>query len=1172
MALAPNTQKNIQSLNWQNDSSVQLNNSRVPAQRNVYSLVISAGGTGLDALLETKGLINLTCCQDEDHKNLPTTHVAYLAFDTDSASLKRVSSKQTGGATLDGRAGEFVQMTAPNIATFLGQAYRNQVPSYVSSWLDFSINPNHTGEAGAGGIRQCGRLLLFQNIEKIRAAIDTSIRGMLADREVGALNIYVMSGIAGGTGSGTFIDLSYIARDVAEGIAPSKVTMYGYLFLPDVNLSHSMQEENAQYARKNGYAALKELDYLMNLHNDGGRFVQRYSDNYIIDTEKDPFNFAHLVSGTGSKGRVLSDPYRQSMRAVAQSVVSFVAEEQPESKSTVFAVKSHYDNIAHATEQHKRKFPERHNSYLALGTYSYELPIDQILLYVTCLLFRKMDAMFDCDPEQAAIDKAYSALGLQPGGLMNALTGGHASIAPQNVKWEDLFGRNAKYNLMVMCNNWVNRTTVDVEGRAQEFLRSFPEQFVRISETWFTDPTRGPFWVNRLIVINGDGRIGLEAKLSKDYTIASGQITATKTKIEQARQQLQGAAQEAQTAGAIMGNREGKTANYVALVNQYADLHARLVALIKMRDIYAQCRDVILERNNKFFDVIVDVLEGLKDVCETNADILTHTEKDAEGDHFTWQPLRIPDVSDAIKQAFDAKGDAAQTIADFSRAIYKKAYEWSDGNVDVRTFIRDYLDENLGDIANRSLEDYIMVALKGDDLQQSVITKLGPTAKATSDPLIALSQSADKGGVFQLLSVPWRCEKILNAFRTYRDSNPDIAKTMTIQPSGINSRIFAQSILSALPLSSYAPLSEYEKAYLNQNGNSGLHLYMGKTENWAELPCPVPYRSRPKQAGSYPAPIQKIEDEQRELFRRCRELPIIRCADRNSQTVYELYIAKLPDMSRFDREAMEDESGRLDAERLQDAIDRIDGWLSKGMPDRDLSDSVHNTSYTVAVCGVPAPDEEDKREEDARECFLGEYNNIRRAREELAKYETLQGKREELGKLYDQTMGIVQRARRIIYLLVSGVAKLGRNEDGGAFYSYTLGDKERVLAKIGRRMSSREIVLSDTLEALQEDKEPMKRELYSRLNEASKKAFDRMNAKLETATDKLHRIEALSKGVTERYERLRNDVMEGVADEGIDRETVAFYEKVLAQLRREKREAQDVIDGWGNGGEDDLLF
>lgn len=1182
MALSQNAKNSIQSFDVNLSSVIQLNSSKVPAQEGVFSLIISAGGTGCDALLEAKGMINKTCCLNRDHKNLPTDHVAYLCFDTDTASLKKSSSQETGGASLDQQKGEFVQMSAPNIATFLSPAFRSQVPTYISSWLDFSINPNQTGDIGAGGIRQCGRLLLFQNVDKICEAISNAIRTMVADQKVDALNVYLLAGIGGGTGSGTFIDLAYMARQVAESVQPNKVTMYGYLFLPDVNLSLPLSEENKQYIRKNGYAALKELDYLMNMSNDGGKFVQRYSPSYVIDTNVAPFHYVHLVSGTGSNGQVLSDPYRHGMRAVAQSILSFVAEEKKDGVTTQFAMKSHYSNIEQATKQHVKKFPERGNGYLALGTFNYEIPIDQILLYVTSLLFEKMNGMFDCDPQQNDIDKAYAMLGLAPKSLISDLSGNRANLAPRDTNWESLFGGNVRYDLSAMCNGWLRQKELDVEMRSKTFLKEFPERFAKYSEGWFNDGEKGPVWVNHLIILNDEQHTGLVAKLSRDYAVAGGKITKLKTEIEKKAGELQGAASEARSAGAVFGDREGKTQRYVRLVNEFADLNVELYATVKAQDIFDQCKTIILDKNNKLYNVVVEVLEGLKDVCKNNADILTKTDLSADGTNFTWKPMRIPDVSRVIRKAFDAKGDAKQTIASFSEALLRHAYEWSEGQVDVRSFIREYLDTNLSDIANRSLEDYVTAALNGEDLHKSVVGTLAPKTHQMSVPLLARSTAADTGGDYMMLSVPYSCPNILSAFKAYRNSTPDIASHMTIQPSGINSRIFAQSLLSAVPLSAYAPMADLEKAYLGTSGNRGLHLYMGERENWQNLPCPIPYRSRPKMTGAYPEGIQKVEDEQRTLYKACRDLPIIRKETDGAQETYVLHISRMPDLDRqFSMDAMRDERGRLDATHLEDAVKTLEDWITNGLPDRELSDSVHENTYQIAVWAPSADQNEyidsyNKAANDpelvAQECFLGEYNNLRRAREELEKYKTLQRKLDELKLLLKQTAGVVHNARRLISLLVSGVVKAARLEDGTPVYNYVNGENERLLVKIGRRMNWRELVLSNAFEALAEDAEPMKRELYKRLNAQAERNFRLMDSDKEKATEKHRKLQALEKGVTIRYERLRDDVMDGVADEGVDRETVAFYEKLLAQLKREERNVKDLLEelefGGGAGGSD----
>lgn len=53
---------------------LNLRNRRVHVNSNSFSLVIGLGGTGLQALIEIKGLIHLTC--EGVNKN-----VAFLAFD-----------------------------------------------------------------------------------------------------------------------------------------------------------------------------------------------------------------------------------------------------------------------------------------------------------------------------------------------------------------------------------------------------------------------------------------------------------------------------------------------------------------------------------------------------------------------------------------------------------------------------------------------------------------------------------------------------------------------------------------------------------------------------------------------------------------------------------------------------------------------------------------------------------------------------------------------------------------------------------------------------------------------------------------------------------------------------------------------------------------------------------
>lgn len=63
------------------------------------------GGVGIDALLETKGLLQRNC--------LESGAVKYLAIDADMHSLTRRSSPDTGSVGLAGEMGEWVLLNPP---------------------------------------------------------------------------------------------------------------------------------------------------------------------------------------------------------------------------------------------------------------------------------------------------------------------------------------------------------------------------------------------------------------------------------------------------------------------------------------------------------------------------------------------------------------------------------------------------------------------------------------------------------------------------------------------------------------------------------------------------------------------------------------------------------------------------------------------------------------------------------------------------------------------------------------------------------------------------------------------------------------------------------------------------------------------------------------------------
>ena len=109
----------------------------------------------------------------------------------------------------------------------------------------------------------------------------------------------------------------------------------------------------------------------------------------------------------------------------------------------------------------------------------------------------------------------------------------------------------------------------------------------------------------------------------------------------------------------------------------------------------------------------------------------------------------------------------------------------------------------------------------------------------------------------------------------------------------------------------------------------------------------------------------------------------------------------------------------------------------------------------------------------------------------------------------------------------------------------------------------REAALAGQITGMLEGEEENKRILaQERLNRAH-----RQYLKMDNAA-KLGKVNALLKAVSKRHGFLREDLLEGVADEGVTQDTVNFYEKLVAYLKKEQRELERLV----NDGDDEDEF
>ncbi|MEZ4319164.1 MAG: tubulin-like doman-containing protein [Myxococcota bacterium] len=180
----------------------------------------------------------------------------------------------------------------------------------LTQWVHPDYDFRSTQGAGAGQIRVESRLGLYYNLEDDRAGIRRKINAMLdlatrrenpwRDNEHRVVNICMYASVAGGTGSGGFLPMAYLIKDLVRDHGWGRPNLVSTLSLPSTFLDR-VERQLHDDIRANGYAALKELEYLTKLgyhgHPDSLPFhydPDANSDHRRVVDER-PFSLTYIV-------------------------------------------------------------------------------------------------------------------------------------------------------------------------------------------------------------------------------------------------------------------------------------------------------------------------------------------------------------------------------------------------------------------------------------------------------------------------------------------------------------------------------------------------------------------------------------------------------------------------------------------------------------------------------------------------------------------------------------------------------------------------------------------------------------------------------------------------------------------------------------------------------------
>ena len=278
-------------------------------------LYIGLGGTGMNAILQTKKMFV------ENYNGDVPPMIGFLGLDTDGGVYdKKVDSKYGPVSLLKS---EQCSISVKNPKDY----YLNNKEEL--SWLpdensDMIINL----DKGAGQVRTNGRLAFVINKANIEHSIQSALSKIrskdindnedyeLLDESGSKDEIHMVFSVCGGTGCGTFLDVSYLLRHLCG----REVNITGYAVLPNV-FNEMVKSGNAMAKTKpNAYGAIQDLDYLMHL-TPTSRPIQFNWINETFTTNDKPFNALNLIDNK-NENRIVYQHIDELTEVISLALVS----------------------------------------------------------------------------------------------------------------------------------------------------------------------------------------------------------------------------------------------------------------------------------------------------------------------------------------------------------------------------------------------------------------------------------------------------------------------------------------------------------------------------------------------------------------------------------------------------------------------------------------------------------------------------------------------------------------------------------------------------------------------------------------------------------------------------------------------------------------------------------
>lgn len=810
-------------------------------QSGTANILIGLGGTGVSCLRAVKGAVYERLLPDNPDADLPEySHIKFMAVDSDDNDLGDPAKEVN--AILET---EFFNISSNNVeAAIKNEQVMAAKPEM--SWLRNADISVPAMAAGAGGNRQIGRYLMMDNSFKFIGDLVNLINQAKAGLGATSVGIHIFAGISGGTGSGTFLDVCYMAQKALALVgATGNDKIFGYFFLPDVNLNKVTDPATRAYIPRNGYAALKELDYCMNLEKNGGAFVQQYQNGQTIEWRRQPVDLCHLISATNTAGAVEPNAYSYAMNVVSDYVMEFLAQ------SDGFTIESHLSNVA-AKVATVQKDHGACNQYFVLGAASAQVPLKEINTYLASALFGRFSVIGGRLPGKADVQNLCAAVGLNYENLYRVIkNAAGGDFTPSGVTHKEVAQMGNKAIEM-----HYEKERDDMMGKIETKTKGLcdpnnAESMIRKVRAWLdtaaANANFGPHFAYN--ILNA-------AQQENLMNVIDGLIRQNNERMTYENNQSDRLWNEYHKTNAAQKAKPNKK-NVVDYENALLQLDMHEIELDVFKQvgrILTTLKEQVTAAGAGFYAILSRVVANLTETFAQNKAVLDAAQPVAALANPYVMPLVTMQQIRPTLAAHVEKMDLNGMLGQFMGFLLANSASWINGDESkISKLVTYFFVENaFKDFADRNIMSYMIQKYETDNvaiLQQNIYNDYMKPLMQKAEPLFwnnAAYHNTATAGKMGYISVP----RIAAAIDSAGDQLIKSAGTagLSKRQTELSDRIYIMRSYCGLPMYAYHALLNYEHDYHTGAQVAGRHYYEGKPQpqmgnpvwDWRTLPSIIP--------------------------------------------------------------------------------------------------------------------------------------------------------------------------------------------------------------------------------------------------------------------------------------------------------------------------------------------